>query len=130
MAAPRLEIDLAKIYHNARTLVEQLANHGIAVTGVTKAALGSADIASKLLRAGVKSLGDSRIENIERMRSARVPASMTLIRSPMLSQAKRVITHADVSCNTEIEVIRKLSLEAQKADRSHGVSVKGSCRTT
>jgi predicted amino acid racemase len=29
--------------------------------------------------------------------------------------------HADVSCNTEIEVIRKLSLEAQKANRIHGV---------
>jgi predicted amino acid racemase len=39
----------------------------------------------------------------------------------MLSQAKRVVRHADVSCNTEIVVIRKLSLEAQKAGRSHGV---------
>ena len=120
-AAPRLEIDLEKIYHNARTLVERLANQGISVTGVTKATLGSTEIAATLLRAGVKSLGDSRIENIEKMRLAQVPASMTLIRSPMLSQAKRVIEHADLSCNTEIEVIRKLSLEAQKAGRTHGV---------
>ena len=74
-----------------------------------------------MLEAGVKRLGDSRIENIEAMHPARVPASMTLIRSPMLSQAKRVVSHADVSCNTEIEVIKKLSLEAQKAGRTHGV---------
>ncbi len=121
MAAPRLEINLDKIYHNASTLVKRLACRGISVTGVTKATLGSAEIATTMLRAGVKALGDSRVENIEAMRFAQVPASMAMIRSPMLSQAKRVVMHADVSCNTEIEVIRKLSVEAQKADRTHGV---------
>jgi predicted amino acid racemase len=121
MPAPRLVIDLDKIRHNARTLVERLSKRGISVTGVTKATLGSAKVAAALLEAGVKRLGDSRIENIEAMHLAQVPASMTLIRSPMPSQAKRVVTHADVSCNTEIEVIRKLSLEAQKAGRNHAV---------
>ena len=121
MSAPRLEIDLRKIHHNARTLVERLGKRGISVTGITKATLGSAEIAATLLEAGVKRLGDSRIENIEAMRSALSAAEMTLIRSPMLSQAKRVVMSADVSCNTEIEVIKKLSLEAQKAGRTHGV---------
>ena len=121
MSAPRLEIDLCKIHHNARTLVERLGKRGISVTGVTKATLGSAEIAASLLEAGVKRLGDSRIENIEAMRFAQVAAAMTLIRSPMLSQAKRVVMSANVSCNTEIEVIKKLSLEAQKAGRTHGV---------
>jgi predicted amino acid racemase len=121
MSAPRLEIDLSKIRHNTRTLVERLGQRGISVTGVTKATLGSAEIAATLLEAGVKRLGDSRIENIEAMQLAHVPASMTLIRSPMLSQVKRVVRHADVSCNTEIEVIRELSLEAQRTGRRHGV---------
>ncbi len=85
ISAPRLEIELDKIYHNARTLVERLASRGISDTGVTKATLGSAEIAGALLRAGVSALGDSRIENIEAMRRAQVPASMTQIRSPMLS---------------------------------------------
>jgi ornithine racemase len=70
MTAPRLEIDLAKIRHNARTLVERLGRRGIAVTGVTKATLGSPIIAEALLTAGVQKLGDSRIENIEAMRRA------------------------------------------------------------
>lgn len=121
MAAPRLEIDLEKIGHNARTLVEHLEKRGISVTGVTKATLGSAEIAAALLKAGVKRLGDSRIENIEAMRDRQPSAAMTLIRSPMLSQAQRVVRSADLSCNTEIDVIRKLSLEAQQAGCSHGV---------
>jgi predicted amino acid racemase len=121
MAAPRLEIDLHKIIHNARTLVERLGKVGISVTGVTKAVLGCAEIAAALIEAGIKRLGDSRIENIEAMHLAQVPASMMLIRSPMLSQVQRVVEHADISFNTELEVIRKLSLEARRAGRNHGV---------
>lgn len=119
--APRLEIDLDKIFHNARTLAQRLGSRGISVTGVTKAALGSADIANELLRAGVSSLGDSRIENIESMRYANVVSEMTLIRSPMITQAERVVKFADVSCNTEVEVIRQLSVAARKIGRTHRV---------
>lgn len=121
MTLPRLEIDLDKIHHNARTLVESLSPRGISVTGVTKATLGSPEIASALVRAGVTALGDSRIENIEAMRRAGVPATMRLIRSPMLSQVDRVVRHADVSFNTEIDVIRALSSAATVARRTHGI---------
>jgi predicted amino acid racemase len=121
MTAPRLEINLDKIYHNAHSLVDKLTHRGISVTGVTKATLGSPEIAATLLRAGVSALGESRIESIEAMRLAGVPASMTLIRSPMLSQADRVVTHADVSCNTELDVINKLSIAARQAGRTHGI---------
>jgi predicted amino acid racemase len=123
MPAPRLVIDLEKIRHNARTLVDRLSTRGISVTGVTKATLGSAKIAAVMLEAGVKRLGDSRIENIEAMHLAQMQAPLTLIRSPMLSQSKRVVRHADVSCNTEIEVIKKLSFEAHRAGRTHGVII-------
>jgi predicted amino acid racemase len=87
VTAPRLEIDLEKIHDNASTLVRRLGDRGIGVMGVTKAVLGSPEIADALLRAGVVALGDSRIDNIETMRRADVGASLALIRSPMLSQA-------------------------------------------
>ena len=121
MTAPRLEIDLDKIHHNADRLVRLLAKRGISVTGVTKAMLGSPAIAKTLLRAGVTSLGDSHIGNIERLRRARQPSTMTLIRCPMLSEATRVVTHSDVSFNTELEVIRQLSAAALATDITHGI---------
>lgn len=121
MSAPRLEVDLAKIGHNARTLVERLGARGIAVTAVTKGTLGSAAIAHELVRAGVAGLADSRIENIEALRRAGVTAPITLLRSPMLSQVERVVAHADVSANTEGAVLRGLSAAAVAQDRSHGV---------
>jgi predicted amino acid racemase len=121
MSTPRLEIDLGKIRHNAAVLVGRLADRGISVSGVTKATLGSPEIAGALVQAGVSSLGDSRIENIESMRRAGVRSPMMLIRSPMLSQADRVVAQTDVSFNTELDVIRKLSSAARQAGRTHRV---------
>jgi predicted amino acid racemase len=121
MTGLRLEIDLDKLHHNARTLVERLAERGMSVTGIVKATLGSPEIARTLLRSGVTGLGDARIENIERMRRAGVPGRMTLIRSPMISQIDRVVMQADISFNTELEVIKRLSVAALAAKRVHGV---------
>ena len=121
MTAPRLEIDLDKIHHNARSLVERLARHSISVTGVTKATLGSPDIAKTLLDAGVTALGDSRIENIETMRRSGVSAPMMLIRSPMLSQVNQVVQRCDTSFNTELDVLSALSSAATEARKTHGV---------
>jgi ornithine racemase len=121
LTAPRLEIDLDKIRHNAATLVDRLNKRGISVWGVTKATLGLPAIARSLLAAGVEGLADSRIENIQTMRRATIPGPITLIRSPMLSQAEHVVAHADISLNTELDVISELSKAAQAVGREHGV---------
>ena len=121
MTAPRLEIDLDKIRHNAHTLVDRLRKRGISVWGVTKATLGMPAIARTLLAAGVEGLADSRIENVQIIRRATIPGPITLIRSPMLSQAELVVRNADISLNTELDVISELSKAAQAARHEHGV---------
>ncbi len=121
MNAPRLEINLDKIEHNARTLNERLTHLGISVMGITKSVLGSADIAGALIRAGITRLGDSRIENIQNLRRAQLGASLALIRSPMVSQVNSVVANTDVSFNTELDVINRLSHAALKTGRLHGI---------
>ena len=121
MTAPRLEIRLDRIRHNAATLVERLGRRGIAVTGVTKATLGSPAVARELLGVGIESIGDSRIENIEGMIRAGVPGPISLLRSPMLSEANRVVASAHVSLNTELDVLARLSSCAHSQGRLHGV---------
>lgn len=91
------------------------------MTGVTKATLGSPGIVDAWLRAGIDGLGDSRIENLEKIRGTEAPASLTLIRSPMLSQVERVVALTDVSFNTELDVMSALSSAAKKQDRIHGI---------
>jgi predicted amino acid racemase len=121
VSAPRLEIRLDRIRHNADAIVQRLTPLGITVCGVTKATLGSPEIAREILAAGVTSLGESRIENVEHLRQAGITAPIILIRSPMISQADRIVQSADCSLNTEIDVVDHLSRSAHRQRRRHGV---------
>ncbi len=121
MTTPRLEIDLAKVHRNASLLVNLLGRRGISVSGVTKASMGRPEIARQLLAAGVSGLADSRIENIQAIHRAVIRAPVMLIRSPMIGQAALVVRNADISLNTELDVISELSKAAVKMGRTHGV---------
>lgn len=121
MTGLRLEISLGAIAHNARTLVAHCDRRGIAVTGVTKVVLGSPAVARVLVQAGVAGLGDSRIENVERLRRSGLSTPVTLIRSPLLSQVDRVVAMADRSLNTEWAVLAALSAAAVRRGVEHEV---------
>ena len=121
MTSPRLEVDLDAIAHNASTLVELLAPQGIRVVGVTKATLGSPGVAAAMVSGGVTALGDSRTENLVRLRSAAVPAPLVLVRSPMLSQVDLVARTSDVSLHTESVILAALSDAALRAGLLHSV---------
>lgn len=121
MTAPRVDIDLAKVEHNARTLVEQLAPKGIRVTGVTKAALAAPSVANAMVRGGVVGLGDARIENLTRLKEGGFAVPITLVRSPMLSQVEMVVRTSDTSLNTEPAVLDALSAAAVAQRTRHAV---------
>jgi len=88
---------------------------------VSKATLGLPEIVHTWVDAGVASIGESRIESIEALAAAGVGVPMLLIRSPMLTQVERVVTHAAISCNSELSVLRALSAAAQRQGICHGV---------
>ena len=88
---------------------------------MTKAVLGLPSIARELLAAGVNGLADSRLENIQTLRSAGVQSQITLIRSPMISQATETVRNTDISLNTELDMISELSKAAAAQGRVHGV---------
>jgi predicted amino acid racemase len=114
MPAPRIEIELDKLAHNASKLTALYDTKGVCVTAITKGVCGSPRIARALLDSGIHSFGDSRIANIQKMRQAGLDAQFTLIRSPMPSEIERVVEFADVSLNTEISVVRLLARQAVK----------------
>lgn len=121
MLYPRIEINLEKIAHNAKALKELYGSKGIDVIGVTKVVCGNPDIAKALVKSGIRILADSRIENIRRMLNAGVKAQFLLTRTPGLSQAAAVVKYTDISLNTELSVIEKLSAYAIDYDRPHKI---------
>ena len=121
MTPPRLDVDLDLVAQNTRVLVDRLAPRGIRVTGVSKASLGSSAVAAAMVRGGATAIGDSRVENLERLRVADRITPLTLIRSPMLSQVDRVVRSTDMSLNTETVVLAALSAAALREHVSHDV---------
>jgi ornithine racemase len=106
---PRVEINLAKICHNAAKLVEIYGSKNIGIMAVTKTVCGAPEIARILLDKGIQMLADSKLANLQKMRDAGIKATFVLLRTPALSEIDSVIKNADISLNTELSVIKKLS---------------------
>ena len=116
-----LAVDLDKITENARRVTELCNAHGIEALGVTKGFSAQPEIVSAMLRGGIEKLADARLENVIRLRRHGFTQHVTLLRIPMLRQAKRVVEYCDCSLNSEIEVIRALSAAALEQGKRHDI---------
>jgi len=121
VSTPRLEINLAKIMHNARALTALFASKGVEITAVTKGVCGSPEVAATLIRSGIYSLGDSRLANLQKLREAGIDAQFVLLRSPRPSEVEQVVKVADVSLTSEISVVRLLAKHAASCGKDHGI---------
>ncbi|SDZ57195.1 Predicted amino acid racemase [Jannaschia faecimaris] len=121
MSSPRIEVDLSKIRHNTWTIVVRLKALGIGVTGVTKAVCGHPAIARTMLDGGTQGLAEARLSNVQRLRKAGITCPVTLIRTPMLSQADDVVQVCEASYNTEMTIIMALAAAAIRQNKVHGI---------
>ncbi|MGA1821273.1 MAG: alanine/ornithine racemase family PLP-dependent enzyme [Thermoplasmatota archaeon] len=118
---PRLVVDLSKLEHNTRTIVDLAGSIGIEITGVTKASCGDPKVANSMLRGGAASLGESRLQNIRNLKSHGIECPIMLLRTPMLSEVEDVVRYADISLNSEARVIKALSRKASGMNTTHKV---------
>ena len=121
MSCPRIEVDLDKIRRNTETVVRRLDARGIGVKGVTKAVCGHPAIAQAMLDGGAAGLAEARISNVQRLRAAGMAGPITLIRTPMLSQADQVVQSCETSYNTEILVISALAAATSSSEAKNAV---------
>lgn len=120
MTYPLLTIDLSKITHNTRKIVEVSANLGIETIGVVKGCSGDPRVAKAMLAGGVAAIGDSRVSSLKRLRSGGV-SDLVMLRQPLRNEVEEVVGLASVSLVSDYSVIPKLSRAAEAARVSHGV---------
>jgi predicted amino acid racemase len=119
LAEAVITVDLAKIAENTRLVVDNMP--GVSVVGVTKMTCGTPEIAAAMLAGGAEALGESRLENVERLRAAGVTAPMWLLREPPPALADDVVRLTDVSLASEVVSVRALDAAAAKVGRRHSV---------
>lgn len=119
MTYPRVEVSIEKIKNNTKRLVNMCNEYNIKVAGVTKVFCGNPRIAQAMVDGEITMLADSRIENLEKIKEIDVPKM--LLRLPMISQAERVVSFADISLNSELKTIKILSEKALKLKKEHKI---------
>jgi ornithine racemase len=114
-----VHVDLKKVRDNARRVVAHLP--GIDVVAVTKVTCGSPQVGRAMLAGGARALGESRLENAERLRAAGLTAPIWLLRAPTPELAGETVQLTDVSLESELETVVALDNAAAAAGRRHAI---------
>lgn len=120
-AQPTITVDLLKITENTRRVLSHLS--GIDLVGVTKVTCGSPEVAQAMLDGGATALGDSRLENVARLRDAGIEAPIWLLRAPTPGIADEVVRLTDISLESELETVKALDRACRRQEKSHGIIV-------
>ncbi|SHH13668.1 ornithine racemase Orr [Tepidibacter thalassicus] len=118
---PRLEIDINKLKHNASVLSKKCKEKGIETAVVTKVYCAFPEVVKYLKDSGIKYIADSRIKNLKKLRDINI--SKILIRIPMITEVEEVVKYADISLNSEFEVIKKLDEKARILNEKHKIAL-------
>jgi len=119
--APRLVVKLNAITENTSKTIDRCRVFGVEVVGVTKGVSGLPSVAKAMVEGGIRTLGDSRLKNIARMREAGLDQPMILIRSPAPSEVEETVRLCDASLNVDVGVLHALSEQALRTGKKHDV---------
>jgi predicted amino acid racemase len=114
-----ITVDLAKIAENTRRIVAALP--GIDIVGVTKVTCGSPEVARAMLAGGASALGESRLENVARLREAGITAPVWLLRAPTPGLADECVRLAVVSAISDVALAVALDAAAARVGVRHDV---------
>ena len=117
----RLEININKIKHNAKTLKKEFAKKDITITSVIKGVTGSPKIANAILECGINTIAVSQFQDIKKMKEYGVEAEFLLTRLPMHTEVPDIVKYADISLNSEISTIKLLSEHSLRQGKKHKV---------
>lgn len=116
---PCLTIDTVKLAHNTKEVIKLCERKNITAMAVTKLFQGNPKITQLMVDAGIKCIGDARIQNLIRLKD--IKAEKVLIRLPMLNEIDLLVEYADISLNSEIETVRAISEYCTKHNKTHKV---------
>ena len=116
---PCVEVDLTKIEHNAKTILDMCNKKHIVVAAVTKVFCANKPIAEAMLLAGITGFADARISNLKKLKD--LNCNKLMIRIPMISEAYEVVRYSDTSLNSELATIKALSMAAKDLNKTHNI---------
>jgi predicted amino acid racemase len=115
---PKMTINVNYYKDNLRYMMNLLKRQHIKLVPVSKVFRAEQPLIDVINQTDIEVIADSRISNLKQMVTQK---KKMLLRIPMLSEVPDVIEHADISLNSELEVIEALNEEARRQKKIHSV---------
>lgn len=90
---------------------------------VTKLLCGNTIYIKELISLGVTEMHDSRVSNLKKIKKLNPDIQTIYIKPPSKRNIEKIIQYADVSFNTEIYTIKRLSEEAIRQNKVHKIII-------
>jgi ornithine racemase len=119
----RVIIDLDVLQHNIQTIDSWMKENNAEWTLVTKVLCGHSDSLKALQQIGIRSMADSRLQNLRSIERIAPGFEAWYLRLPHLPAIGEIISLADVSLNSEIKIIKALNEEARIQEKVHRIIV-------
>ena len=117
ISLPVIRIFPRRIGQNAQHLRALCQLRGIEVVGVTKVTLGDPIVATEMLNAGMRILGESRLANVELLRRSGINHHMVLLRAPESIEIPRAVELVDTFLVSELGPMRVIQNAAEEKGR-------------
>ncbi len=122
---PRLVIDIDKLRNNLDAVAKITKDDGnCSMMIVTKAVCADEKVVEMIAQhPQVDYIADARILNLKSLADVahKNGKETVLLRLPMMSEVEDAVKYADLSFNSEIEVIKMLNAEAAKINKTHKI---------
>lgn len=118
-----ITLNKSKLKHNFDRLTYFFNEKNIEWSAVTKILCGNKLFLKEVISLGITNCSDSRISNLKKIKEIQPDAQTLYIKPPAKGVIEDVIKYADISLNTSIYTIKKLSEEAQKQNKKHKIII-------
>lgn len=122
---PVLEINLDKLRENTEAILSHCRDQNIMVTGVVKGCNASSPIINAMRSGGCTSFGSSRMRQLMEMAKDNGKFGnrdeLMLLRLPMMSEIEDLVTHIDISLNSEKCILDEIQSVCGQKNRCHKV---------
>jgi len=116
-------LDSKKLKENYQYLDKLFKSNNINWSVVTKLLCGNEEYLKEVLKLGVKQVSDSRVTNLQMIKSINPKVETIYIKPPAKLSIQDIVEYADISFNTEYETIKALSEEAVKQGKIHKIII-------
>jgi len=119
----RVIVNLHALQQNLTVVDRWMQRYNAHWTLVTKALCGHSDTLKALIRMGVRSVGESRLDNLREIQRIAPQIESWYLRVPALASVDQVVEHSSVTLNSEAETIHALNEAAHKRGVQHRVII-------